>query len=824
MGTNAKSKYAVTNLKIHNLDGVENTVYARWNAFNNSKHNSHFDKYEVIWRYNTGQGVWFEGSTSSISERTTGGALYQTSQYSLPANALKVKVTVKVVSKYKTKSNGQQTKELWFNGGTTSSDPFDTPGHPKLAVPETPTVTIENNKLTATIDNYDNTGNLSTPEKIQFEIVKDDVMIYGAIQSANLIVSTGHAGIADIKVEDSAKYKVRARAVGRVGKANNVESDWSSYSSNVDSSLGQVSAAPAVEALTPSSVSLTWPAVTGAFNYEIQYVKDSEEYFVTNPSAIQSSKPDGRNTETKRIITDLDNSGGVTYYFRVRACGENDDQNGQWSASGMGIAGTKPEPPTTWTYTSAVKQKEDVILNWIHNSEDGSTQKAAKIKITINGVSNVIEIPDETSSYTFPTDDLADSTKVKWAVSTKGAVAEYSDYSTEREFTVYEPPIITRGIYDDFDWFWNYLDFDTGSIYNTPGLGESFTSNITSFPFELYAIVTPLTQNAVSMFVTITANSGYEIVDETGVQRQIFAGDEVFSSYFSPVDNEIFKVFEPFDLDLESGVEYTITISAAMGSGLEATVSDTFTVSWEDVMYNPNAEYVIDESNYACYIRPFVLADEDGEEEEYFNAWLSVYRREYDGRFTEIASRLDANQMLTVTDPHPSLDYARYRIVAVDRSTGAITYEDISPIPVGGNEIIIQWNENWIGYTNEYADAPDPLNAPQQGSILRLPYNIDVSVDNKPDVALVEYIGRSDPVSYYGTQRGETTRWTTDIPKSDYETLFQIRRLAAYMGDVYVREPSGLGYWANITVSYNIQHTKPVIPVTFRITRVNGGM
>ena len=110
------------------------------------------------------------------------------------------------------------------------------------------------------------------------------------------------------------------------------------------------------------------------------------------------------------------------------------------------------------------------------------------------------------------------------------------------------------------------------------------------------------------------------------------------------------------------------------------------------------------------------------------------------------------------------------------------------------------------------------------GSMLKLPYNIDVSDNHRNDVALVEYIGREHPVSYYGTQLGETSTWNTTIPRDDEETLYNIRRLARWMGDVYIREPSGSGYWANVTVSYSQKHCVVTIPVTFSITRVSGGV
>ena len=113
---------------------------------------------------------------------------------------------------------------------------------------------------------------------------------------------------------------------------------------------------------------------------------------------------------------------------------------------------------------------------------------------------------------------------------------------------------------------------------------------------------------------------------------------------------------------------------------------------------------------------------------------------------------------------------------------------------------------------------------PWSGSLLKLPYNIDVSHANSTDVSLIEYIGRRHPVSYYGTQVGESATWSMVIEKSDKETIYALRRLAIWMGDVYVREPSGTGYWACIKVSFGQKHLDLTIPVTLDITRVEGGV
>ena len=176
---------------------------------------------------------------------------------------------------------------------------------------------------------------------------------------------------------------------------------------------------------------------------------------------------------------------------------------------------------------------------------------------------------------------------------------------------------------------------------------------------------------------------------------------------------------------------------------------------------------------------------------------------------------------MSITDPHPALDYARYRVVATTTSTGTVSYYDLPGFPVGCNSVIIQWDDDWSDFDVSEDDLPtEPT---WTGSMLKLPYNIDVSDSNSIDVSLVEYIGRKHPVSYYGSQLGVTSTWNVEIPKYDKETLYAIRRLAIWTGDVYVREPSGSGYWANISVSYSQKHLDLTIPISFNVTRVEGG-
>ena len=225
--------------------------------------------------------------------------------------------------------------------------------------------------------------------------------------------------------------------------------------------------------------------------------------------------------------------------------------------------------------------------------------------------------------------------------------------------------------------------------------------------------------------------------------------------------------------------------------------------------------YADAQNNYFCVVPGAI-------ERMVEEATLSVYRREFDGTYTEIGSEIRNTNNTFITDPHPSLDLARYRIVAVDDATGAISYRDIPGHIIGEKSVVIQWDESWTEFE---ATSEDRMEKPiWAGSMLKLPYNIDVSDSNDTDVTLVEYIGREHPVSYYGTHLGSKSTWNVDIDKKDKNTLYAIRRLARWKGDVYVREPSGSGYWANVSVSYSQKHRDLVIPVTFTINRVEGGM
>lgn len=775
--------------------GANRTLYATW--VNSSFKNQ--DGYRVIWQYSTGQGVWFVGSDSTVKKIPSTGP---SSTYSVPSNAVYGGVRVGVApnpgSKAKWTGALVWTRYKYGYGGESTYSPPKAPNAPEL--------TINGSKITVKLENYtDENAN----GKIGFQIVQDDNILVYSIGSKGEV--SNKLGLASIEWDCSTKgglgghrYKARAVAYGK----KKDHSDWSGYCANVYTAPSK----PTIKELSyiaDGEVKVTWDAMKGADSYTLQYTSktvDGNPVFDTGSGDVQE-QTDIRTTYFPATSLEL----GKTWYFRLKAVGYENAGDSEWSDVKSLPVGTKPNVPTVWSYTSIGRVGEPVVINWVHNSEDASEQSGAKICIKINdGEETIYELTGDhakDTTYSIDTSSLSDSDKINWRVSTRGTqgiTEEWSDYSEYREVVVYISPTITFsvGVPDEDD---EYAEVD---------------AIVREFPINISGTALPLTQTPVGIYISITANDQYDINQMDGEEVHVNQGSEVYSKYISAPTHDLDLILNPGDVYLNKDSSYTVTVTLSMSNGLTAESSQVFVAKWDDPVCTPDADIYIDKSTLTAYIRPFCS---DDWEFEYRKGFIfAVYRIDFDGHLTLISDNIRAGDNLTVTDMHPALDYARYRIVATDLTTGVVSFEDPEPMSVNANCVVIQWE----GETRTFFSNPDDweyLVNDWSGTILRLPYNIDVSDDISPDVSLIEYIGRSHPVSYYGTQQGSTSRWTVEVPKSDVDAIAKIRALAIYPGDVYVREPNGTGYWANIKVSYNFTHNKPVASVTFGITRVEGG-
>lgn len=816
------------NLTIRPVPGSPGTYYASW-TWSVANQLGYMDHLEIWWTYYTAGGVSFVGEQKNVDPS---GSEAVHPQYTPPSNAVSFNFWIKPISKTYEKTENIVNKKgkvtstrtivkNYITVAPASVNYYITPVPDK---PSEPTVTIDKNRLTAELNTYD-----TNTSYVQFQVVKDDTTVVSTGISA---VTTSHAAYT-CTVSLGGNYKVRARGRGP-GNAKTF-GGWSEYSSNSGTIPSTPSKITKHSVLTESSVQLYWSAVANATAYDIEYTVN-KSYFDVSDNVQTVTTDTG---VTSRIISNLES--GQTWFFRIRAT--NSVGKSGWSSIYSILLGKIPAAPTTWSDATAIVADSYADLYWMHNSEDGSSQTAAQIEITVKGKTSVITLAGDdilseigvASRYRFdagnvvidPILDLSDfnildsdgnqiaskivdyydeGTILEWRVRTKGVLSTpnsgYGEWSTKRTIIIYGTPAIELEVSNEPDY-------------------SSILDLLTEYPIYIRAVAYPQTQSAVGWNVKITSNQAYITEDHVGRLVRIGEGAEVYSKYFPATSNEFLLNLSAGDVDLESTRSYTITVDVALSSGLRTSSSLSFDVEWGDNIYIPDAEVSIDDTAYLAYISPFCT---DSYNRLINDAILSVYRREYDGRFVLIQDGIPNDRSITITDPHPALDYARYRIVAMSKTTGIIGYYDMPDVPIKETGIVIQWGEHWESFIREY-DSPDQREEETwSGTVLRLPYNVSISDDYEMDTNLVEYIGRSHPVSYYGTQLGVSGSWSTDVPRDDTETIFALRRLAIYTGNVYVREPSGVGYWAKINVSMSKNYKDMLIPVTLDVTRVEGGV
>lgn len=790
------------------LGDSRNTLYATW-TWNKSK----TDHYIAKWWYDIGDGEWLVGVENKRQEKQD--------TYTIPENAVRIKFQVLPVSETYKYSYSDYEYHYWTASWSTSKI-FNIDAIPP-GKPPAPSVSINKTNLTAKLENY-NEGTM-----IQFEVIQNESKVYRTASVSN------KNGIVSYSLSINVGYTYRVRCRSKTKSSNYGE--WSNYSPEINTMPLASLYLTTCQALSETSVKLSWNESKNAETYEIEYATNKE--YLGQSNATTKLKTENKNTTY--IVTGLNT--GEEYFFRVRAVNEAGESD--WGYINSVVLGTKPDIPTTWSSSSTAMIGEEVILYWVHNSKDNSKETNAELQLSINGTTTNISLgasnteDDYTRSYKLNTNSYGNDTSIDWRIRTKGITGEWSDWSVNRTVKVFTAPTLSLVA----------TDYKDEVMYT-----------METFPVIIHAEVGPITQKPISYHVSILANESYEDYDEIGIFKMISKGDTVYSSYFD-TSSDLTLSLTPADVKLENNISYTVKCIVGMDSGLNVEAEFIFDVAWEDVLYYPDAEIMYDPESVALHIKPYcdfypdifykvtynqetgeffrtdtILSDISGtpinesyteiygdvvyygtegkdansfycvvvsdEPELFQDVTLSIYRREYDGRFTAIETGIANTDNAFVTDPHPSLDYGRYRIVAVDDKTGSISFSDIPEYAIGEKTIIIQW----------------------EGNMIRLPYNIDISDTNSPDVSLVNYIGRSHPVSYYGTHLDSSATWRADIIKSDVDTLYALRRLANYMGDVYVREPSGSGYWANITINFEQTHNDPVVPVTMNIKRVEGGI
>lgn len=822
------------------------TCYIRWD-WNHEVNNT--SGMEVRWRWRSTDGEWWIGSQTDVGDIETKEAIYSPED-----SAIEVGVSIRPKEK-SSSSTSTTTKYSW-----STEQIIHYHDNWAIATPSTPNVEIKQNKMTITYESlpiiekpilqynsktnsYEVIGYERNIEHVQFEIVQLNTdNTSKLIDNPTLGVGVGGYVQYSCNVESGYKYRVRARCLSRPFDGITYYSAWCNYTNPINSAP----VTPKIEeckVLGENRVEFKWNKINSADSYLLQYLAINENdfrgyedkvsvYFDSNEAAAEQVQVDADTAtyENNNVVCTVFNVEiGKRYLARVRAI--NTDAQSAWSDIIMFTYGEKPDSPTTWSTSTKAFVGDTMNLYWIHNSKDNSVETKAEVEVRIDGVAipfyrEVIKPTDkdkrDETSYLNLFDPenpwyekIQNGCKITWRVHTMGVKVDdgYGPYSIPREIDIYTKPENPKINLK------NKIDGNEEYVYET----------LRSLPLYVDVnIGSTHNQKVIGYVISLIADESYTTVDEVGNEKSIMKDSSIFSRYYNAGENSSNSFTQEIgasDVSLENNQHYKVTCTISMSSGLIVElVSNSFQVQWIAQSYQPNAEIGINKDTLTAHIRPFC----DGGD----SVNLFVYRREFDGTFTEIVANVADPEMgientsaTWVTDPHPALDYARYRIISRHKHTGAINYFDVPSVPVQEKVVVIQWDEKWQNFNAIDGDAMmDNTDKAYAGSILKLKYNIDVSNTHSPDVSLVRYTGRSRPVSYYGTQRGESATWNMEIPKSDTEILYALRRLAIYMGDVYVREPSGSGYWASINISFSQAHRNLTIPITINITPVEGGM
>ena len=576
--------------------GTDRTLYATW-QWNGGvvKGSDRTDHYRVLWEYTTGDGVWFEGSDSTSTKAQ--------STYNAPSNAKKVRVRVKAIAK-KHKVNNKEV--AWFattdwstvNGKVKAVIKFTEPI--VIGQPPVPTATIENYILTVSVTNL--AADINADE-IMFEIVQDDVTVITGAYPVDINLST-----ASMSLPIEAGHVYKARCVAYNSKEEE-QSEWTDYSANVGTIPVGPSGFNTVEAVSESSVKLTWTASLNVTGYDIEYTSDRNYFDTSNQT--QTLSIDGGGS-TVGIVTGLET--GKEWFFRIKAKNANGESG--WSGIASVVLGKDPAAPTTWSSSTTCKAGEVITLYWNHNSEDNSPQTSAEIKVSLivgGSVTSETTIPitttdtdaTKTYSYAYETNGLTENTRILWSVRTAGITGNYSEWSTVREINVYAPPTLVLEVTDQ-----------NGTAIDT----------VTEYPIKVKATPGPVSQNAVSMYLEVVANESYTTVDNIGNEKMVKKGEKIYSTVVDRPSTEYGCIFwlYPSSVNLDNNISYTVNCLVSMDTGLTAESSKEFTVSWTETQYVPNAEIGINYDDISAYIRPYAEASEEEVVDTTIGTWESA--------------------------------------------------------------------------------------------------------------------------------------------------------------------------------------------------------
>ena len=402
--------------------------------------------------------------------------------------------------------------------------------------------------------------------------------------------------------------------------------------------------------------------------------------------------------------------------------------------------------------------------------------------ITINNGNEYYVLAASSRSSVLDNVTFSDGDTIKWDVRTKGAHSDWSDWSVARQLSV-------------------YADASLSCSLSQSGGSVDEGNPLTSLPLTVSLDANGGGSVVSGYHVAVIAAESVVVSSFDGSETAIPAGAVVYQNDYA-TSNEPYSV----QLGIEAGLPNTsslkVVAEVVMQSGLRAVAeSSPFDVDFASDVPTPDCMVAFDDEELTATVRVACYTESNGAKTNTLasGVTLAVYRIEPDGSLTHLASGLPNNGSVQVVDPHASFGTCYYRAVATSTSTGMCSYDDGEDGSYHAT-CCVQWDEEW----SEFAEDDEDSNGitvvfSYVGNRIDGLYNLNLEESGDVQSEDVEYIGRKHPVSYYGTQERHQASYKVDFPKSDEDALTLCRKLRKYPGDVYVREPSGLGFWARVS-------------------------
>lgn len=600
-----------------------------------------------------------------------------------------------------------------------------------------------------------------------------------------------------------------------------------------------------IKTVRQNEVLITWTSTECTLDgVVVQYAQtlnelNAESGSTYNEETIELETP--INTEKRAYIGNLDI--GVTHYFRVKGFinsnGAKYYTDPAKNASNVTYftvpLGTIPDAPTVWSLQNTYQVESDSSKGFnlyaIHNSEDNSACSYFKVYAELMRYNNstplvilndvVVENKkDEYGEYS--KDNLEyllkpyalrssvsdwDNATLRWKIKTKGVLQDYGPYSNVNVVKTYRKLDVT--------------------------VSASFRSSSTSgviYPLTITASLDSAIykQRMLAVSFEIKSTTQYTYRDPIGGDVLVLPGTLLYSSTHT-LDSVAKKsvTLTPSDVHFEPNCSYVLNATVYTNAGLSASNSCDFTYNHTGTTtLNPKITQIeTNEVDNDIYLKVQCRGNTGA---LVSNALTTIYRYNADGTYTKLNDGVANNTI--VHDPHPRLDRQIYRVSATDTSSGTTEFSDENyPFNMfNATGVLIHWDESWGVTTFNVLGTGNMVT--YIGQRLYLPFNVDVSETRTIDKTLISYIGREDPVSYYGTAIEKEYSITTEIPKNNVSgfdattALEQLRKLSMYKGNVYVRTSTGLGCWATVDIDYNIDHCALTIPINIKVTPVEGGV